>query len=92
MRKVAIKRGRGQNYSFALQNLGVSLKGALESGWGDKSPEFMPASDQIKDGKDSTEIARQRENLPEYTCRRFDFRRQAKYLLPTELGRAQAAL
>ena len=46
----------------------------------------MPASDQIKDGEDSTEIARQPENLPEYTCRRFDFRRQAKYYCPLNPG------
>jgi len=62
MRKGCYKAGAELQFRFA-ESWGFP-KGALESGWGDKSPEFMPASDKIKDWEDSTEIRRQQENLP----------------------------
>ena len=46
MRKVAINRGRGAELQFRFAECWGFLKGALESGWGDKSPEFMPACDK----------------------------------------------
>jgi hypothetical protein len=52
----------------------------------------MPASDQIKDWEDSTEIARQQENLPEVYLPQVRFPQASKVLLPTEPGPSQAAL
>jgi hypothetical protein len=83
MRKVAINRGRGAELQFRFAECWGFLKGALESGWGDKSPEFMPASDKNKDWKDSTEIARQQEKS---ACCRFDFRRQSRCYCPLNPG------
>jgi len=64
MRKGCYKAGEGGRTTVSLCRILGFLKGALESGWGDKSPEFVPASDKIKRLGGLDRNRRLQENLP----------------------------
>jgi hypothetical protein len=64
MRKGCYKAGEGAELQFRFAESWGFLKGALESGWGDKSPEFVPASDKIKRLGGLDRNRRLQENLP----------------------------